>query len=67
MNRAGVDRATAKLISGHRTDAIFDRYNVQDGRDLAEAMEKRVAYEAKLTRGGNTTGHVVRLEKREGP
>ena len=48
MVRAGVDRATAKLISGHRTDSMFDRYNIQDERDLAQALEKRAAYEASL-------------------
>ncbi len=55
MVRAGVDRATAKLISGHRTDSMFDRYNVSDDSDLADAMRKRAENEARKTGGERTT------------
>jgi integrase len=44
MIRAGVDPAVAMRISGHRTRAIFDRYNIIDERDLREAMAKTSAY-----------------------
>ncbi len=50
MIRAGVDRDVAKRISGHETDEIFTRYNIVNEKDLAEAMEKRAAYEATLPR-----------------
>jgi len=38
MVRAGVDRVVAKAISGHRTDAIFDRYNITSDDDLKDAV-----------------------------
>lgn len=40
MIRAGVSKLTAKRISGHVTDSIFDRYDIGDEADLADAAEK---------------------------
>ncbi len=31
-------------ISGHKTRAIFERYNIVSGRDLTEAAEKLDTY-----------------------
>ena len=34
MNRAKVPRQTAKKISGHKTDAIYNRYDIVDEDDI---------------------------------
>jgi integrase len=44
MIRAGVDRKVAMMISGHKTESVFERYNITDDRDLEEAMRKTQAY-----------------------
>ena len=38
--RAGISKHVAKLISGHQTDSIFDRYDITDATDLADAARK---------------------------
>jgi hypothetical protein len=48
MIRAGVDRKVAMMISGHKTESVFERYNITDDRDLEDAMRKTQAYIAQL-------------------
>jgi integrase len=38
--RAGVSKMTAKRISGHASDSVFDRYDIQDESDLDDAATK---------------------------
>jgi integrase len=40
MMRAGVSKTVAKKISGHATDSVFDRYDISDEADLADAAQK---------------------------
>jgi len=35
--RAGIDRDTVMALSGHRTHAVFSRYNIQDEEDILAA------------------------------
>lgn len=48
MVRAGVDKTIAKRLSGHRTDAVFDRYNICSDEDLRQAALKHEAYVSSL-------------------
>ena len=56
MNRAGIQRKIAMLISGHKTESIFERYNITNNGDLEEAALKMEAFrnrgeEAKTQKG----------------
>lgn len=40
MIRRGVPQKTARVISGHKTDSVFNRYNIVSEADLQEAARK---------------------------
>jgi len=37
MSRRGIYKGEIKKLAGWKTDSMFDRYNVIDGKDLARA------------------------------
>jgi integrase len=48
MVRGGTDPAIAMKISGHRTRAVFDRYDIISEDDIRTAVRKTTAYVASL-------------------
>ena len=40
MIRRGVPQKTAREISGHKTDAVFSRYNIVSEADIRDAARK---------------------------
>ena len=44
--RAGVPETVAMKITGHKTRAVFERYNITSDRDKREAVSKLTGYRA---------------------
>jgi integrase len=50
--RAGVSRGVAMNITGHKTEATFERYNITDTKDIHEALVKVGQYDKIQKRAG---------------
>ncbi len=64
LRRLGVQESVAMRISGHKTRSVFERYNIVDGADLADAASrldtKQSAAAMELTQGfGHDLGTIA--------
>lgn len=46
--QAGVPRSVAMAISGHKTESVFERYNITSDDDVRNALERVTAYVERL-------------------
>ena len=65
LKRAGNDDVTCMAITGHRTRATFDRYNIVEGTEVAAALDRTFAA---VTAGemGADVGRISVVEGRQG-
>jgi integrase len=55
MIRADIEKSVAKKNSGHRTDAVFERYYITNDEELRNAAHKHEAFVSALPAKSNIT------------
>ena len=63
MNRAGISRKIGMCRSGHKTESVYNRYDITDDRDLQTAAHKLDSYLKSQT--GTITGTIADLAQKE--
>ena len=63
MVRSGIPERVARMISGHKTRSVFDRYNIVSDTDLKEAAAKREAYQRLQTGTISRTIHNINKKR----
>lgn len=61
LRRSGVPEKTAMQLTGHKTRAVFDRYDIVDEKDLGLAVEKLAAFHAQVSSVRDTCGTITPL------
>jgi integrase len=64
LERAGVPRSVAKLMVGHRSDAIYARYAIADEAMLREGSEKLAAFAEAMATGRKKAAGQLKQFKR---
>ena len=50
LERAGVIRSVAKELVGHRTDSVYERYDITNEQDLRDGVKKVAQFEEESSR-----------------
>jgi integrase len=63
MIRSGIPQQVAKMLSGHKTDSVFNRYNIVSEEDLKLAAQRQEAYLQTQREAISTTIHQLDTKK----